>query len=231
MKKMNLLILGSPDALIEEMLLESPHYYARYGGLRIISKNRLLNRNPIFMQRGWEPNRGDFFGILTPHLETFSLSDYFSSPKLPFRVPVTFTYQPSPKTLGKLISQPINHNYDQKKRILLGNELTEEGQDTVGATIFSANHWYPSWWYGWSLSMRQVRQIMKDPHTTVNATTMQVAVGVIAGTNWIIQNPHKNVVFAEDANHKDILESIKLYTGDIKPIPLPTSWSPPPKLP
>ena len=57
------------------------------------------------------------------------------------------------------------------------------GSDILGALIMG--HAYNSWWTGSDLSIEESRRLV--PHQ--NATTMQVAISVVAAACWMIENP------------------------------------------
>ena len=64
----------------------------------------------------------------------------------------------------------------------MNDEITS-GADILGALIMG--HAYNSWWTGSDLSIEESRRLV--PHQ--NATTMQVAISVVAAAMWMIENP------------------------------------------
>ncbi len=60
------------------------------------------------------------------------------------------------------------------------------------------------------------------PHQ--NATTMQVAISVVAATVWMIQNPSMGVVVPDELPHDFILGLAKPYLGTF--ISTPSDWTP-----
>ena len=81
-------------------------------------------------------------------------------------------------------------------------------------------HAYNSWWTGTDLSVEESRRMV--PHK--NATTVQVAISVVAATMWMIQNPDRGVCVPEDLPHEYILEIARPYLG--KFISTPSDWTP-----
>ena len=57
-----------------------------------------------------------------------------------------------------------------------------------------------------------------------NATTLQVAISVIAAVLWIIENPNKGVLTPEDLPHEYILNIARPYLGNS--ISAPSDWTP-----
>ena len=63
-------------------------------------------------------------------------------------------------------------------------------------------HAYQSWWTGSVLSIEESRRLV--PHQ--NATTMQVAISVVAAALWMVENPRRGVCVPDDLPHEYILE-------------------------
>ncbi len=70
----------------------------------------------------------------------------------------------------------------QPKLRIMNDEITS-GADILGALLMG--HAYNSWWTGSDLSIEESRRLV--PHQ--NATTMQVAISVVAAVMWMIENP------------------------------------------
>jgi homospermidine synthase len=81
-------------------------------------------------------------------------------------------------------------------------------------------HSYNSWWTGSDLSIEESRRLV--PHQ--NATTMQVAISVVAATVWMVENPEMGVVVPDDLPHEFVLGIAKPYLG--KFISTPNDWTP-----
>ena len=70
-------------------------------------------------------------------------------------------------------------------------------------------HKYNSWWTGSVLSIDEARKFV--PHQ--NATTLQVAIGVVAAAMWMVENPNKGVCVPDDLPHREVLATAKPYLG------------------
>jgi homospermidine synthase len=81
-------------------------------------------------------------------------------------------------------------------------------------------HAYNSWWTGSDLSIEESRRLV--PHQ--NATTMQVAVSVVAAALWMIENPARGVCVPDDLPHDVVLDFSKPYLGQF--ISTPSDWTP-----
>ena len=69
-------------------------------------------------------------------------------------------------------------------------------------------HPYNSWWTGSDLSIEESRRLV--PHQ--NATTMQVAISVVAAAMWMIENPERGRLRARRS-------AARLRPGDRQAVP------------
>ncbi len=99
----------------------------------------------------------------------------------------------------------------------MGDEITG-GADILGALLMG--HAFNSWWTGSDLSIEESRRLV--PHQ--NATTVQVAIAVVAAVMWMIENPRRGVCVPDDLPHDYVLDVAKPYLG--KFISTPSDWTP-----
>ena len=99
----------------------------------------------------------------------------------------------------------------------MNDEITS-GADILGALLMG--HAYNSWWIGSDLSIEESRRLV--PHQ--NATTMQVAISVVAASMWMMENPARGVCVPDDLPHDYVLNISKPYLG--KFISKPSDWTP-----
>jgi homospermidine synthase len=92
------------------------------------------------------------------------------------------------------------------------------GDDILGALLMG--HKYNSWWTGSILSIEESRRLI--PHQ--NATTMQVAIGVVSAVCWMLENPNKGLQVPDDLPHDYILDIAKNYLGNF--VSVPSDWTP-----
>jgi homospermidine synthase len=97
------------------------------------------------------------------------------------------------------------------------DEITS-GSDILGALVMG--HPLTSWWCGTDLSIDESRRLV--PHQ--NATTVQVAISVVAACMWMIENPDKGVHLPDDLPHEYVLGIAKPYLG--KFISVQSDWTP-----
>jgi homospermidine synthase len=99
----------------------------------------------------------------------------------------------------------------------MDDEITS-GADILGALLMG--HKYNSWWTGSVLTIEESRRLV--PHQ--NATTMQVAIGVVAAVMWMMDNPHKGVCVPDDLPYEHILNIAKPYLGQF--VSEASDWTP-----
>ena len=94
------------------------------------------------------------------------------------------------------------------------------GPTSWGALLMGARV-QPPGWIGSDLSIEEFRRLV--PHQ--NATTMQVAISVIAAVSWMIENPESGVVVPDDLPpHEYVLKISKPYLG--RWISRSSDWTP-----
>jgi homospermidine synthase len=169
--------------------------------------------------RSWVPNY-TIRGMVVRHGEAFTISDkltVWDGDKAVYRPTVHYAYCPCDAAIASL-NELRGYDYQlQPKLRIMGDEITS-GSDTLGALLMG--HAYNSWWCGSSLSIEESRKLV--PHQ--NATTMQVAISVVAAVMWMIEHPTMGVCVPDDLPHDYILEISKPYLGQF--ISTPSDWTP-----
>ena len=169
--------------------------------------------------RSWVPDYC-ILGMVVRHGEAFSISDHLTvwkRGKAIYRPTVHYAYCPSDSAIISL-NELRGYDYKlQEKQRILNDEITS-GADILGALLMG--HPYKSWWTGSDLSIEESRRLV--PHQ--NATTMQVAVSVVAATLWMIENPDRGFCVPDDLPHQFVLKVAKPYLG--RWISKPADWTP-----
>ena len=114
---------------------------------------------------------------------------------------------------GLFYFEPEKEAFDR----IMGNEITS-GADILGALLMG--HPYKSWWTGSDLSIEEARQLAPGQ----NATTLQVAAGLLGAILWMLENPNKGINLPDDLPHDFVLKVAKPYLG--KFISTPSDWTP-----
>jgi len=167
----------------------------------------------------WVPN-STLVGMVVRHGEAFTLSDHLTvweDGKPLYRPTVHYAYCPCDCAVASLNElRGYDYRLVERQRIMT-DEITS-GSDILGALIMG--HAYNAWWTGSDLSIEESRKLV--PHQ--NATTLQVAIGVVAAAMWMIENPRCGVCVPDDLPHDYILGIAKPYLG--KFISTPSDWTP-----
>jgi homospermidine synthase len=167
----------------------------------------------------WVPNYC-IRGMVVRHGEAFTISDrltVWEKGKAIYRPTVHYAYCPSDAAIASLNElRGYDYKLPEKERIL--NDEIVSGSDILGALLMG--HAYNSWWTGSDLSIGESRRLV--PHQ--NATTMQVAIAVVAAAMWMIENPRRGVCVPDDLPHEYVLKIAKPYLG--KWISKPADWTP-----
>ncbi len=169
--------------------------------------------------RSWIPDE-EIVGMMIRHGEAFGLSDrltVWEDGKAVYRPTVHYAYMPCHETLSSL-HELRGRNYELQPRIrILRDEITS-GEDILGALLMG--HCYNSWWTGSVLGIDEARSLAPGQ----NATTLQVAAGVIAAVLWMLENPREGIKLPDDLPHDFVLDIARPYLG--KFISTPSDWTP-----
>lgn len=169
--------------------------------------------------RSWIPNQ-EIVGMVIRHGEAFGISDrltVWKAGKAAYRPTVHYAYMPCHETISSLHELRCR-NYELQPRWRIMNDEITSGADILGALLMG--HKYNSWWTGSILSIEESRRLI--PHQ--NATTMQVAIGVISAAMWMIENPRKSVLLPDDLPHDYILKIATPYLGSL--VSAASDWTP-----
>jgi homospermidine synthase len=159
-------------------------------------------------------------GMVVRHGEAFTISDkltVWEDGKAVYRPTVHYAYCPTDSAIASL-NELRGYDYKLQPTYRILNDEITSGSDILGALIMG--HPYNSWWVGSDLSIEESRRLV--PHQ--NATTMQVAISVVAATLWMIQNPDRGVVVPDDLPHEFVLKVARPYLG--KWISRSSDWTP-----
>jgi len=106
----------------------------------------------------------------------------------------------------------------QKEWKILDERDIVDGIDELGVLLYG--HAKNAYWYGSQLSIEETRQLA--PYQ--NATGLQVTSAVLAGVVWMLENPDRGIVEADEMDFRRCLEIQRPYLGPI--IGRYTDWTP-----
>jgi homospermidine synthase len=170
--------------------------------------------------RSWIPHH-EIVGMIIRHGEAFGISDRWTvwkNGKAIYRPTVHYSYMPCDQTIVSLHELRCrNYELQSKLRIMNDKEIIS-GADILGALLMG--HPYKSWWTGSILTIDESRKLVQGQ----NATTIQVAIGVVAAVMWMIENPKKGFCLPDDLPHDFVLKIAKPYLGEF--YSGPSDWTP-----
>jgi len=170
--------------------------------------------------RSWTPMEGHYHGFLITHSEAISISDYFTvrdGDRVAYRPTCHYAYHPCDNTVLS-VHEYAGKNWalPEKKRILM--DEIYDGIDELGALLMG--HAKGAYWYGSRLSIQEARKLA--PFN--NATSLQVAAGVMAGVVWAMENPDEGILDPDDLDFQRMLELASPYLG--KQAGVYSDWTP-----
>lgn len=169
--------------------------------------------------RSWVPC-GEITGMVIRHGEAFSISDrltVWENGKAIYRPTVHYAYCPSNVAINSLHELEMRQFNLQEKQRIMSDEIID-GADELGVLLMG--HDFKSWWCGSLLDIHTARKLV--PHQ--QATTLQVAISVVAAAIWMIKNPKRGFLLPDDVDHEEILKISKPY---IKPfVSKAVDWTP-----
>jgi homospermidine synthase len=169
--------------------------------------------------RSWVPC-GEITGMVIRHGEAFGISDrltVWKNGKAIYRPTVHYAYCPSDAAINSLHELEMRNFHMQEKQRIMSDEITD-GRDELGVLLMG--HDFKSWWTGSLLDIHKARKSVAHQQ----ATTLQVAISVVAAAKWMIRNPRRGYCLPDDIDHEFILA---VCMPHIKPfVSQPVDWSP-----
>lgn len=169
--------------------------------------------------RSWVPHF-TIHGMVVRHGEAFTISDSLTvreQGRPVYRPTVHYAYCPCDAAIASL-QELRGHDYELQPRLRIMNDEITSGADILGALIMG--HALNAWWTGSDLSIEESRRLVPNQ----NATTLQVAISVIAAAQWMIQHPDRGVCVPDDLPFEYILRIADPYLG--KNLSIPADWTP-----
>jgi homospermidine synthase len=168
----------------------------------------------------WVPPDHHIVGMVVRHGEAFTITEkltVWQDGKATYRPTVHYAYCPCDTAIASLY-ELRGRDYELQPRIRIMTDEITTGADILGALLMG--HPYQSWWCGSDLDIHESRRLV--PHQ--NATTMQVAISVVAACMWMIENPTQGVRVPDDLPHDYVLGISKPYLG--KFVSVASDWNP-----
>ena len=156
------------------------------------------------------------------HNEAISIADFFTlredgesglPPDLSLRLPPVRRRDAVARRDG-----PATAGEPQPDWMILDENEIVDGVDELGVLLYG--HAKNAYWYGSQLSIEETRKLA--PYQ--NATGMQVTSAVLAGIVWMLENPDRGIVEADEMDFRRCLEIQRPYLGPM--IGRYTDWTP-----
>jgi homospermidine synthase len=170
--------------------------------------------------RTWTPIEGHFHGFLITHAEAISIADYLTvreGDKVVYRPTCHYAYHPCDDAVSSVHEFAGRNWVGQEQHRLLRDEVTD-GIDELGALLMG--HKKGAYWYGSQLSVQEARKLA--PYN--NATSLQVAAGVLGAVVWAMENPERGIVEPDELDFQRVLEVANPYLGPV--VGVYSDWTP-----
>jgi homospermidine synthase len=169
--------------------------------------------------RSWVPS-GDIIGVLIRHGEAYGISERLTvwhNQTAVYRPTVYYSYCLSDSAIASLYELKMRQFELQPQLRIMHNDIIE-GIDELGC--FLLGHDFKGWWIGSLLDIHQARCLVPEQ----NATTVQVAIAVVAAVRYMIKYPCEGICLPDDLDHREILPFAKPYLGTF--VSQAVDWSP-----
>jgi homospermidine synthase len=170
--------------------------------------------------RSWTPMEGTYHGFLITHGEAISISDFLTvrdGDRVVYRPTCHYAYHPCDHTVLSVHELAGKNWIGQENRRILMDEIYD-GIDELGALLMG--HEKGAYWYGSVISVHEARKLA--PYN--NATSIQVAAGVMGAVVWAMENPNAGILDPDDIDFERVLELAGPYLG--KQVGVYSDWTP-----
>jgi homospermidine synthase len=171
--------------------------------------------------RSWTPTAQAQHGFMITHNESISIADYFTvreAGAVTYRPTCHYAYRPCDDAVLSLDEMAGAQWEPQKSWQILSEDEILNGIDELGVLLYG--HAKNAYWYGSQLSIEETRALA--PYQ--NATGLQVTSAVLAGIVWMLENPDRGIVEADEMDFRRCLEVQRPYLGQV--IGRYTDWTP-----
>jgi homospermidine synthase len=169
--------------------------------------------------RSWVPC-GEITGMVIRHGEAFSISEFLTlhdNGTVLYRPTVHYAYCPCDAAINSMHELEMRQFLPQERQRVMTDEIVS-GRDELGCLLMG--HDFTSWWIGSLLDIEETRRLVPGQ----NATTLQVAISVVAAAMWMIENPRRGFLLPDELDHAFILRVSKPYLGPF--LSQPVDWTP-----
>jgi len=162
--------------------------------------------------RSWTPTARAQHAWMITHNESISIADYFTlreGGKVVYRPTCHYAYHPCDDAVLSLHELAGGEWRPQQTWHILTEDDIVDGIDELGVLLYG--HAKNAYWYGSQLSIEETRKLA--PYQ--NATGLQVTSAVLAGIVWMLENPDRGIVEADEMGFRRCLEIQRPYLGPV----------------
>ena len=171
--------------------------------------------------RSWTPTARAQHAWMITHNESISIADYFTlfeDGNLVYRPTCHYAYHPCDDAVLSLHEMAGAAWRPQQAWHILSEDDIVDGIDELGVLLYG--HARNAYWYGSQLSIEDTRKLA--PYQ--NATGLQVTSAVLAGIAWMLENPDRGIVEADEMDFRRCLSIQRPYLGPV--VGHYTDWTP-----
>jgi homospermidine synthase len=171
--------------------------------------------------RSWTPTAQGQHAFMITHNESISIADYFTlreNGAAVYRPTCHYAYHPCDDAVLSLHEMAGAAWRTQPEWKILDEREIVDGIDELGVLLYG--HAKNAYWYGSQLSIEETRELA--PYQ--NATGLQVTSAVLAGVVWMLENPDRGIVEADEMDFRRCLEIQRPYLGPV--VGRYTDWTP-----
>ena len=162
--------------------------------------------------RSWTPTAQAQHAWMITHNELISIADYFtardSSDNVVYRPTCHYAYHRATTPCCRCTRWRAGVEAAADWHILTEDDIVD-GVDELGVLLYG--HARNAYWYGSTLSIEETRRLA--PYQ--NATGLQVTSAVLAGIVWMLENPDRGIVEADEMDFRRCLEIQRPYLGTV----------------
>jgi homospermidine synthase len=161
--------------------------------------------------RSWTPLQGSYHGFLITHAESISIADYLTLREdgaVAYRPTVHYAYYPCDDAVLSL-HEIAGRDWQPQPESRILRDAIHGGIDELGVLLLGNAR--GAYWYGSRLSIAQARELL--PYN--NATSLQVAAGILGGMVWALRHPSAGMVEPDEIDHETVLRVARPYLGDV----------------
>jgi homospermidine synthase len=158
--------------------------------------------------------------MIVRHGEAYGISDrltVWEGDRPIYRPTVHYVYCPTDAAVASLHELKMRQYDLQADQRIMSDEIID-GRDELGVLLMG--HDYRSWRTGSRLTIHEARHLVPGQ----NATTVQVAISLIAAVDWMLHNPNGGLRLPDDVDFEHVMKFSRPYLGEL--VSEAVNWGP-----